>query len=61
MVAGRGGAILRRVEPVATVTIPISRLPPILKGGAGKVPAANAEGFDDGDITRALPPKKPKS
>ena len=60
-VAGRGGAILRRVEPVATVSIPVSRLPPMLKGGAPKLHPANAEGFDDGDIPPALPPKKPKS
>ena len=57
-VAGRGGAILRRMDPIATVRIPVSRIPPILKG-ANKIPDASAEGFDDGDIPRALPPKKP--
>jgi photosystem II stability/assembly factor-like uncharacterized protein len=54
-VAGRGGAILRRVEPVATVRIPVSKLPPLLKGGPPKL----EEPLDDGDIPRALPPKKP--
>jgi len=58
-VAGRGGAILRRTDPVATVSLPVSRLPPLLKGGAAKIPNANAEGFDDGDIPLAQPPKKP--
>ncbi|HEY5443963.1 MAG TPA: hypothetical protein VIJ87_05735, partial [Pyrinomonadaceae bacterium] len=58
-VAGRGGAILRRVDPIATVSLPVSHLPPLLKGGAARIPDASAEGFDDGDIPRALPPKKP--
>src|SRR5262245_51791431 len=56
-VAGRGGAILKRVEPIATVSIPISRLPPMLRGGSAK-PQLGAE-LDDGDIPRAVPPKKP--
>jgi hypothetical protein len=59
-VAGRGGAILRRVDPIATVSLPVSHLPPLLKGGAARIPDASAEGFDDGDIPRALPPKKPQ-
>src|SRR4029079_9290258 len=58
-VAGRGGAILRRTDPVATVSLPVSRIPPLLRGGPVKIPDATAEGFDDGDIPRALPPKKP--
>jgi hypothetical protein len=57
-VAGRGGAILRRVDPIATVSLPVSRLPPMLKG-ATKIRMPLNEGFDDGDIPRALPPKKP--
>jgi hypothetical protein len=54
-VAGRGGAILRRIEPVATVSLPVTKLPPMLKGGAPKLD----EPIDDGDIPRAMPPKKP--
>src|SRR4029078_66482 len=39
-VAGRGGAILRRVDPIATVSLPVSRIPPLLKGGSAKIPEA---------------------
>ena len=54
-VAGRGGAILRRVDPIATVSLPVSKLPPILKGGPPKLESE----VDDEDIPPALPPKKP--
>jgi photosystem II stability/assembly factor-like uncharacterized protein len=54
-VAGRGGAILRRVDPIATVSIPVTKLPPILRGGEPKL----EEVIDENDIPRALPPKKP--
>ena len=54
-----GGAILRRLEPIATVRIPVSRLPPLLRGGS-KTQNTNPENaIDDGDIPRAVPPKKP--
>ena len=58
-IAGRGGAILKRVEPIATVSIPISRLPPMLRGGSGKAQLGDGAELDDGDIPRAVPPKKP--
>jgi hypothetical protein len=55
-VAGRGGAILRRTDPIATVSIPTPRLPPALRGGP---PRQNAQiPIDDGDIPRAIPPDK---
>ncbi len=58
-VAGRGGAILRRIEPIATVRIPVSRIPPLLRG-TSKSPVESSENLiDDGDIPRAVPPKKP--
>jgi photosystem II stability/assembly factor-like uncharacterized protein len=58
-VAGHGGAILRRLEPIATVRIPVSRIPPLLRGGS-KTQGINPENaIDDGDIPRAVPPKKP--
>jgi len=53
-VAGRGGAILRRVEPIATVTIPVSKLAPVLRGGSQKVEQV----VDDTDIPKATPPNK---
>jgi hypothetical protein len=55
-VAGRGGAILRRVDPIATVSIPVNKLPPLLKGGSAKL---ENEPVDTGDIPKAVPPKKP--
>jgi hypothetical protein len=55
-VAGRGGAILRRVEPVATVSIPVTKIAPSLRGGPPKL----EEPVDDTDIPRARPPKKPE-
>jgi photosystem II stability/assembly factor-like uncharacterized protein len=55
-VAGRGGAILRRVDPIATVSIPVTKLPPLLKGGSAKL---EGEVIDADDIPRAVPPKKP--
>src|SRR5215217_92377 len=55
-VAGRGGAILRRVDPIATVSIPVTKLPPILKGGSAKL---DNDAVDSGDIPKAVPPKKP--
>jgi len=60
-VAGRGGAILKRNEPVATVKIPSPKLPPVLRGGPPKIQSNNQNTLvDDGDIPRALPPvKKP--
>ncbi|HUC20162.1 MAG TPA: hypothetical protein VMR98_01545, partial [Candidatus Polarisedimenticolaceae bacterium] len=56
-VAGRGGAILRRTDPVATVSIPTPSLPPSMRGGPPKVQAQNPP--DDGDIPRAVPVLKP--
>jgi len=57
-IAGRGGAILRRVDPIATVNLPaVTKLPPILRGSAK---ADNVEQFiDEKDIPKAVPPKKP--
>jgi hypothetical protein len=59
-VAGRGGAILRRSDAIATVSIPTPKLPPSL-GGAPKLQPQNAQNpIDDGDIPRAVPPvRKP--
>ena len=54
-VAGRGGAILRRVDPIATVSFPVTKLPPMLKGGSAKPD----EVVDPTDIPRWVPPKKP--
>jgi len=56
-IAGRGGAILRRTDPIATVSLPVTKLPPLLRGGA-KAQLSNSE-TDDGDIPKAVPPKKP--
>jgi len=55
-VAGRGGAILRRTDPIATVRIPVTKLPPLLRGGAPKLEDAV---IDADDIPKAKPPKKP--
>ena len=57
-IAGRGGAILRRVDPIATVNLPaVTKLPPILRGSAK---ADNVEQFiDEKDFPKAVPPKKP--
>jgi hypothetical protein len=58
-VAGRGGAILRRTDPVATVSIPTPRLPPGLRPGPPRMQPQNAQlPLDDGDIPRAIPPDK---
>jgi len=53
-VAGNGGAILRRKDPIATVSIPVTKLPPMLKGGSAKL----EEAVDPGEIPKAVPPKK---
>jgi len=57
-VAGRGGAILRRTEAIATVKIPTPEIPPVLRGN----PKPNGQDrqiiFDDDDIPRAAPPEK---
>jgi hypothetical protein len=60
-VAGRGGAIIRRVDPIATVSLPIPRLPPLLRGGTAKAQLEKEKPADDGDIPKAEPPvlKKP--
>jgi photosystem II stability/assembly factor-like uncharacterized protein len=60
-VAGRGGAILRRTDSVATVSIPRPKLPPTLRGKKSNdnddaeetLPTTNER-----DIPRALPPNK---
>jgi hypothetical protein len=58
-VAGRGGAILRRTDPIATVSIPIPRLPPGLRATPPKIQSQNLQiPPDDGDIPRAIPPEK---
>jgi photosystem II stability/assembly factor-like uncharacterized protein len=58
-VAGRGGAILRRSEPIATVKIPVPKIPPALRGGPPKIQSQNTQfPLDDGDIPRAVPPDK---
>jgi hypothetical protein len=54
-VAGRGGAILRRIDPIATVSLPVTKLPPLLRGNAPKLEGA----VDTEDIPKATPPKKP--
>jgi len=56
-VAGRGGAILRRTDPIATVSLPVTKLPPLLRGGAPKLEGA---AIDADDIPKAKPPKKPE-
>ena len=59
-VAGRGGAILRRTEDLATVKISAPKLPSALRG-APKLKAQDTQlNFDD-DIPRAVrPDKKPQ-
>jgi hypothetical protein len=54
-VAGRGGAILRRSDPIATVSIPVTRIAPVLRGGSAKLD----EPIDKEEIEKAVPPKKP--
>nr|MBA2341004.1 hypothetical protein [Pyrinomonadaceae bacterium] len=59
-IAGRGGAILRRTEQVATIEIPRPKLPPILRGAPKLKNPDDADAppiLDDGDIPRAVPPK----
>ena len=63
-VAGRGGAILRRTVALATVKISAPKLPPGLRGGGDpKLKAQESSQqlnlIDDGDIPKAVPPKKP--
>jgi hypothetical protein len=53
-VAGRGGAILRRTDNIATVSIPTPKLLPTLLGATPKLKTQ----VDDGDIPRAAPPDK---
>jgi len=58
-VAGRGGAILRRTDAIATVSIPTPKLPPALRGSTPKLKPQNVQNSnDDGDIPRAVPPGK---
>jgi hypothetical protein len=59
-VAGRGGAILRRTDRLATVGIPSPKLLPALRGWTPpKIQPQNAQiPIDDGDIPRAVPPEK---
>jgi hypothetical protein len=61
-VAGRGGAILRRVEPLSPVAISSPKLPPVLGGRSirlkPRTPLITIP--DDGDIPVAVrPPEKP--
>jgi hypothetical protein len=58
-VAGRGGAILRRVDPIATVSIPVGKLPPVLRGGPPKLDGGEPP-VDLEDIPKAVRPKKPE-
>jgi len=58
-VAGRGGAILRRTEAIATVRIPTPKIPPVLRGSPKSKSEEKGQAFiDDGDIPRAAPPEK---
>ena len=60
-VAGRGGAILRRSAAIATVKIPIPKLPPALGGAPPKLQSQETPQTvnpDDGDIPRAVPKEK---
>jgi hypothetical protein len=61
-VAGRGGAILKRSETLATVKVSSPKLPPILrvntKKGTPKLKVPLVPITDDGDIPSAKPPKK---
>jgi hypothetical protein len=58
-VAGRGGAILKRTDGLATVSIPRPKLPPIMRT---KPKLQNSPESlvlpDDGDIPRAVPNDK---
>jgi hypothetical protein len=60
-VAGRGGAILRRTDTLATVKLPRPKLPPALRGAPPKLQpqdqADAASPLIDDDIPRALPPQ----
>jgi hypothetical protein len=61
-VAGRGGAILRRTEALATVKIPSPKLPPGLRSAPKLKGQENSQQLmlDDGDIPKAVPPvRKP--
>ena len=64
-VAGRGGAILRRMGDVATVKIPRPKLPPVLRQTPKLKPQPNGQEtpivLDDGDIPRAVPRQKQNS
>jgi hypothetical protein len=56
-VAGRGGTIIRRVEPLAPGSVGSPSLPPILAGGSRprpRVPLITIT--DDGDIPAAVKP-----
>jgi len=57
-VAGRGGTILKRVEPLSPATISAPKLPPIL-GGIRSRPKPRTPLItltDDGDIPAAVKP-----
>ena len=63
-VAGRGGAILRRTEALATMKIPTPKLPPGLRGDSApklkQQENSQQLNLDDGDIPKAVPPvRKP--
>ena len=61
-IAGRGGAILKRSEPLSPNKIVMPKLPPVLRAMAGRpklkprVPLITIT--DDGDIPMAAPPEK---
>jgi hypothetical protein len=57
-VAGRGGAILRRTDSVATVNIPRPKLPPALRGKKPNPEDDIPPTLNERDIPRALPPSK---
>jgi hypothetical protein len=59
-VAGRGGAILRRTDSVATINIPRPKLPPALRGKKPKRDAADdlLPPVNERDIPPALPGDK---
>jgi hypothetical protein len=62
-VAGRGGAILRRSESLATVKISAPKIPPGLRGAPKLKGQENSQqlNLDDGDIPKAVPPvRKPQ-
>jgi photosystem II stability/assembly factor-like uncharacterized protein len=64
-VAGRGGAILKRADSVATVKIPRPKLPPALRPAPKLTPEDEADALApvlEDDIPRAQPPRlKPPS